>query len=134
MVVAPERAPGARRRSVREVVRTLIASRSELEAADERQETLLAGCAAVADLVPRRRAQVCGVLRSVRLRPADEVPALEAELFDGSGTLRVVWLGRRSVGGIDCGRRLKVEGLVCFAGGQPTIYNPRYELAPRPGE
>ena len=39
-----------------------------------------------------------------------------------------------SVGGIDCGRRLKVEGLVCFAGGQPTIYNPRYELAPRPGE
>jgi hypothetical protein len=112
----------------------MLASRNEIEAAEERQETARTGCTAVADLAPRRRAEVSGVLRSVRLRPATEVPALEAELYDGSGSLRVVFLGRRAVAGIEPGRRLRLEGLVCYQGGRPTVYNPRYELVPRPGE
>lgn len=132
MSVVPQDAKA--RRGVKGVVRDLFASRNELEAAEERQETVKSGCTAVADLVPRQRAQVSGVLRSVRLRPADQVPALEAELYDGSGALRVVFLGRRAVAGVDPGRRIRLEGLVCFAAGRPTIYNPRYELAPRPGE
>ncbi len=119
---------------VRAALRTMIASRNEIEAAEERQETARTGCTAVADLAPRRRAEVSGVLRSVRLRPATEVPALEAELYDGSGSLRVVFLGRRAVAGIEPGRRLRLEGLVCYQAGRPTVYNPRYELAPRPGE
>lgn len=119
---------------LRDRVRGLLASRGEIEAAEEREETVKRGCTAVGDLAPRRRAQVSGVLRSVRLRPASEVPALEAELYDGSGSLRVVFLGRRSVAGIDPGRRLRIEGLVCYSGGHPTMYNPRYELLPRPGE
>ena len=121
-------------RDLKQRLRQLVASRAELEAAEERKETVKRGCVAVADVAPRTRAQVSGVLRSVRLRPADQVPALEAELYDGSGSLRVVWLGRRSVAGIDPGRRIRLEGLVCFASGRPTVYNPRYELAPRPGE
>jgi hypothetical protein len=127
-------APAPQRRGLREAWHTLFASRTELEAAEERQETSRSGCSAVADLVPRRRARVSGVLRSVRLRPATEVPAIEAELFDGSGSLRVVWLGRREVAGIEPGRRLRLEGLICFQSGRPTVYNPRYELAPKPGE
>ncbi len=133
MAVVPHSTQKARR-GVRGAMRDMFASRTELEAAEERQETERRGCTAVGDLVPRRRAQVSGVLRSVRLRPADEVPALEAELYDGSGSMRVVFLGRRAVAGIDPGRRIRLEGLVCFADGRPTIYNPRYELAPRPGE
>ena len=57
MVVAPERPEGTRHRGVREAVRTLFASRNELEAAEERRETVRTGCTAVADLEPRRRAQ-----------------------------------------------------------------------------
>ncbi|MCB2177012.1 MAG: OB-fold nucleic acid binding domain-containing protein [Actinomycetales bacterium] len=113
----------------------MLASRTELEAAEERQQqSEQTGCTPVSDLVPRRRARVSGVLRSVRLRPATEVPALEAELFDGSGALRLVFLGRRAVAGIEPGRRLRLEGLVCFQSGHPTVYNPAYELVPRPGE
>jgi hypothetical protein len=115
-------------------LRAMFASRSEIEAAEERRETVRAGCTAVADLTPRRQARVFGVLRNVRLRPADQVPALEAELYDGSGALRVIWLGRRAVGGIEPGRRLQLEGLACYEGGRPTMYNPRYDLQPRPGE
>lgn len=121
-------------RGIREVLHGMLASRNELEAAEERQQSEYTGCTPVSDLEPRRRARISGVLRSVRLRPATEVPALEAELYDGSGSVRLVFLGRRAVAGIEPGRRLRLEGLVCFQSGHATVYNPAYELVPRPGE
>ncbi|WP_182111310.1 MULTISPECIES: OB-fold nucleic acid binding domain-containing protein [unclassified Actinotalea] len=112
----------------------MVASQAQLEADEEQRETRRQGCASVAELQDRRRAVVSGVIRSVTLRPRTTVPALEAELYDGSGSLTLVWLGRRSIHGIDPGRRLRAEGLVCAQSGRPTMFNPRYELAPRPGE
>ncbi|WP_370290794.1 OB-fold nucleic acid binding domain-containing protein [Nocardioides sp.] len=80
------------------------------------------------------REQVClrGTLRTVTLRPRGGVPALEAELYDGTGTVTVIWLGRRQIAGIDPGRSLEVRGRL----GNPdpahdgvrVLYNPRYEL------
>lgn len=119
---------------VKTALRGLVANRAEFEASQERKETERTGCTAVADLEDRRRAQVSGVLRSVTLRPRQTVPALEAELYDGSGSLDVVWLGRREIAGIEPGRRARLEGLVCIQHGRRTMYNPRYELSPRPGE
>lgn len=92
------------------------------------------GCAAVTSLPMRSRGKVAGVLRSVVLRPREGVPTVEAELFDGSGALDLVWLGRRTIDGIEPGRRIRVEGMVCDVDGRRTIFNPRYELRPRPGE
>ncbi|NTW38383.1 MAG: DNA-binding protein [Cellulomonadaceae bacterium] len=119
---------------VRGFFRNLVASQAEIEAVEERKETERRGCTAVSDLSSRRRAQVSGVLRSVTLRPRQTTQALEAELYDGSGSLRVIWLGRRQIRGIEPGRRARVEGLVCIKDGRPTMFNPRYELVPRPGE
>lgn len=119
---------------LRGAVRALLASRAQVEADEERRETERRGCTAVADLASRQRAQVSGVVRSVTLRPRETVQALEAELYDGSGALTVVWLGRRQIAGIEPGRRARVEGLVCLQNGRPTMFNPRYELSPRPGE
>ena len=118
---------------VRAALHGLVASQDELEATEERRETVRRGCTAVTDLADRRRARVSGVLRSVTLRPSQTVPALEAELYDGSGSVNVVWLGRRRIAGIEPGRRLRLEGLVCVQNGRRTMYNPRYELSPRPG-
>jgi len=73
-----------------------------------------AGGTPIAVLTPRRQATVCGTLRSVTLRPRAGVPALEAELYDGSGSLYVVWLGRRHIAGIEPGRRLRIS-LLCIA-------------------
>lgn len=75
-------------------------------------------------------ATVAGVLRSVTLRPREGVPAVEAELFDGSGRLTVVWLGRRRIHGIEPGRRIVVHGRITGNTDRPTIFNPRYELRP----
>ncbi len=109
-------------------LRTFLASREEVEASRERLETLRRGCTAVGDLTDRRRASVSGVLRSVTLRPRESVPALMAELYDGTGGLDVVWLGRRRIGGIEPGRRIRLEGMVCVRDGRPVMYDPRYEL------
>lgn len=73
---------------------------------------------------------VGGTIRSVSLRPRASLPAFEVEVYDGSGSVRVVWIGRRSIAGVDAGRRIVVSGrLTCIASG-PTIFNPRYELKP----
>jgi hypothetical protein len=79
---------------------------------------------------PRSRAEVSGVLRAVTYRPQGKVPALVAELYDGSGSVDLVWLGRRDVAGIQPGRRIVASGMVCPGPRRNTIYNPRYELAP----
>ncbi len=121
--------------TVRERLRALGASRDQIEAAEERDEALRAvGCTPVDQLPSRAHAKVSGVIRSVTFRPRDNVPALEAELYDGSGSLALVWLGRREIAGIEPGRRLRVDGLICTVEGRRTLFNPRYELKPRPGE
>jgi hypothetical protein len=75
-------------------------------------------------------ATVAGVLRSVTLRPREGVPAVEAELFDGSGRLLIVWLGPRRIHGIEPGRRIVVHGRITGTPERATIFNPRYELRP----
>ena len=67
---------------------------------------------------------------TVTLRPRAGVPALEAELFDGSGRVDVVWLGRRRIGGIEPGRRIVVHGRITDQQGRRMIFNPSYELKP----
>jgi hypothetical protein len=121
--------------SLREGLRELLASAEEIAADEERADAAqhgLSQCCADAPL--RRTADLVGVVQSVVLRPRKGVPALEAELFDGTGTLALVWLGRRQIAGIEPGRRMLVHGFVCDVDGTRTIYNPRYELRARPGE
>ena len=84
----------------------------------------------LADAPDRERVRVRGTLRTVTLRPRGGVPALEAELTDGTGTVTIVWLGRRHIIGVEPGRDLVVEGRIGTAQGTRVIFNPRYELLP----
>ncbi len=88
----------------------------------------------IADLADREQAEVIGTLRTVTVRPRGNSPTLQAELWDGSGSLTLVWLGRRSIPGIEPGRHLKVQGRVATHRGARTIFNPGYELRPPGGE
>lgn len=116
---------------VRTGLRSVLASRAELEASEERAHAELQGCSAVGRLRNRSRTEVFGVLRSVTMRPRQRVPALEAELYDGTGSIQVVWLGQRRIAGVEPGRRVRLSGFVCKRDGRLTMFNPRYELAPR---
>ncbi|MDP9393359.1 MAG: OB-fold nucleic acid binding domain-containing protein [Actinomycetota bacterium] len=115
---------------LRRALSRLAASPQELEAEELQEDTAQCGATPVAQLEDRRRAVVRGTVRTVTLRPRAGVPALEAELYDGSGTLSIVWLGRRQIRGIDPGRGMKAEGMVTTTGAGPVMFNPRYELLP----
>ncbi|MFC5748591.1 OB-fold nucleic acid binding domain-containing protein [Actinomadura rugatobispora] len=123
---APE--DGRGRGGLRRFLRRMASSKAELEAeelqktSDEEGATPITACAA------RKRARVAGTLRTVTLRPRGGAPALEAELYDGTDVINLVWLGRRKIAGIDPGRRLHAEGLVSVQDGRKVMFNPRYEL------
>jgi hypothetical protein len=88
------------------------------------------GCAAIAEAPNREMVSLKGTLRTVTLRPRGGVPALEAELYDGTGALTLVWLGRRRITGISPGRSLRVRGRIGVQDRTRVLFNPRYELLP----
>ena len=88
------------------------------------------GATPVVDCPDRQPTSVAGILRTVTLRPRAGVPAVQAELWDGSGTVHLVWLGRRRIIGIEPGRHLLAHGRICSLEGARTIYNPTYDLLP----
>ncbi|NYJ01075.1 hypothetical protein HNR19_001773 [Nocardioides thalensis] len=104
------------------------ANPAEAEARDLRR-TFASGEQDSIDSAPDRTpVRLRGTLRTVTLRPRGGVPALEAELYDGTGTLTLVWLGRRRIAGIGPGRAIEVSGRIGSHDGDRVIYNPRYEL------
>lgn len=117
-------------RGLRRVFSRLMASDESLEAQELASETTHHGCTQVRELPEREVVSVFGTVKTVTLRPRAGVPALVAEVWDGTGTVVLVWLGRRRIGGIEPGRTLKAHGRVTLHDGMPTIYNPRYELKP----
>lgn len=108
----------------------LTSTHEELHAEELLHDSQRLGCTKIVDVVERDLITVGGTLRTVTFRPRAGVPALEAELYDGSGALSVVWLGRRRIAGIEPGRQLVAYGRVSTAQGRPVLFNPRYELRP----
>jgi hypothetical protein len=104
------------------------ASTADQEAKELQEGTAKAGCCPIADAADRQRVELQGSLRTVTLRPRGGVPALEAELYDGSGVITLVWLGRRRIAGIEPGRQIKVVGRPGLQDATRVMFNPRYEL------
>ncbi|TRW47138.1 OB-fold nucleic acid binding domain-containing protein [Georgenia yuyongxinii] len=111
-----------------DLLHRLTATREELDAADERRTSLARGATPCAELAPRGRAKVTGVVAALTYRPRGESPALVARVFDGSGSIDLIFLGRRDVPGVDCGRRLVAEGMVSVEDGRRVMFNPDYHL------
>lgn len=119
---------------LRGLLRRLTVAREELEAEELRADLGTENATPIAACAERRRFRVAGTLRTVTLRPRGGAPALEAELYDGSGVIDLVWLGRRKIAGIEPGRLVRAEGLVSVQDGRKVMFNPRYELRPMGGQ
>ena len=115
---------------VRRLLRRLVATDSELDAEDLQQASARIGAMPVVECPRGKRVTVSGRLTAVVYTPRTNLPTLEAELFDGSGTVTLVWLGRRRIPGIEPGRSLCAEGRVAVRDDRKVIYNPRYTLEP----
>ncbi|HYZ52566.1 MAG TPA: OB-fold nucleic acid binding domain-containing protein [Streptosporangiaceae bacterium] len=81
-----------------------------------------------ADFGERPRVRVAGTVRVIRHDRIGGMPALEAELCDGSCHIDLVWLGRRRIVGIETGSTVVAEGRLGIRHGRTTMFNPRYEL------
>ena len=108
---------------------TARASRLDAHALQEEVEQR-PRCVPLQQVSPGGCVEVVGRLRSVVYTPSETVPTLEAELFDGSDTVELVWLGRRRLTGIEPGRRIGARGRGGVHNGPTAIYNPWYELLP----
>ena len=117
--------------ALRQWLRRAFATEETLVAHDLLRESLVTGATAIRDVQPGQRVRVHGVVTSLTLRPREALRALEVELFDGSAAIDLIWLGRRSIAGVEPGRVLDVSGRVVRHRGRLALYNPRYSLRPK---
>ena len=113
---------------LRRALKRLAATPAELEADQLDEERKVNGCQQIEQLTDRQVVTVYGHLKSVSLAPRAGTPTTEAVLYDGSGVVTLVWLGRRKIPGIKPGVNLRACGRVSCHEGRRVIYNPRYEL------
>jgi hypothetical protein len=117
-----------RRASLRDFLHRLTASDAELEAQELRRESAETGATPARRCERGQLVSVSGRLRTVVYTPRTNLPTLEADLYDGSDVVTLVWLGRRHIAGIEPGRQLTARGRVAIRDGRKVIYNPYYEL------
>lgn len=106
----------------------LTADDQTIDAQELQSDVASSGCELVSACQKGAVVAVTGRLKSVVYTPRETVPTLEAELFDGSGSVTLVWLGRRRIPGIEPGRTLTARGRFASFEGRKVIYNPWYEL------
>jgi hypothetical protein len=112
----------------RRALKRLSATADEIDADALDHERAVQGCSQIKGLRDREYVTVYGNVKNVSLAPRAGTPTLEATLYDGSGTLTLVWLGRRKIVGVKPGVAVKAVGRVSCHDGRRVIFNPRYEL------
>jgi amino acid transporter len=83
----------------------------------------------IADVECRHRVQVTGTVSALRVQPVSGTCNLECTLLDHTGGISVLFLGRRTIAGIDIGTKMTVEGMVVEHHGRLAILNPVYEIS-----
>lgn len=115
----------------RKLLQRLTTSDAELDRERLRQFCRdVPGVTPIGEAQPRQEITVAGEITSLRLVPRAGTPSLEATVNDGSGSLVVVWTGRRHIPGVAPGKRLVLSGRGSPHGsaGRLAVLNPRYEL------
>jgi amino acid transporter len=90
--------------------------------------TLLPNRTRILDAHWRQHVTVAGRVRSLRVAPQHDAPTLELILVDESGAISVVFLGRRSISGVEVGTKMTVEGTVGVHKARLAVLNPTYRL------
>ncbi len=117
---------------LRRALRRFASSNADLESEDLQRNVRDEGATPIRSCEDRQQVQLTGTIATMTIHPRAGHPALEVELRDGSGSVTLVWLGRRQIHGIDPGRTIKVWGRISCHEGRRLIYNPRYELLQTP--
>jgi RecG wedge domain len=116
-------------RILRKLTRRLTEDPEQLDAEELSDEAESAGAQRAIDCERGQEVTMVGTLRSVEANAKGCAGGVKAELFDGTDTVTLVWLGQRRIAGIEPGRTLRVHGRVGkLENGSKAIYNPHYEI------
>jgi hypothetical protein len=121
---------GSTRRRWQRLVDRVLPSAGAVEADELQQQVRGLAATPLAEAPLATPVTVSGTIRAVTLRPRGEVAALEAELYDGSGAMTLIWLGRRSIRGVTPGRAVVAFGRITERADRRVMFNPQYELLP----
>src|SRR5512142_415750 len=118
------------RTGLRRFFERLTATDSELDAQHLQRESAKCGAMPAGQCTRGQVVSVSGRRRTVAYTPRTNLPTLEADLYDGSDVVTLVWLGRRQIAGVEPGRSLTARGRMAVRDDRKVIYNPYYELEP----
>ncbi|MGO4445814.1 OB-fold nucleic acid binding domain-containing protein [Mycobacterium sp. 2YAF39] len=114
---------------LRRLTRRLTDTPEQLDVEELTDEAESTGAQKAIDCQRGQEVTMVGTLRSVECNGKGCAGGVKAELFDGTDTVMLVWLGQRRIPGIESGRTLKVHGRVGkLDNGSKAIYNPHYEI------
>ncbi|CRZ14858.1 MULTISPECIES: OB-fold nucleic acid binding domain-containing protein [Mycobacteriaceae] len=114
---------------LRRLTRRLTEDPEQLDVEELSDEAANTGALKAIDAQRGQEVTMVGTLRSVECNGKGCSGGIKAELFDGTDTVLLVWLGQRRIPGIESGCTLRVHGRVGkLENGTKAIYNPRYEI------
>jgi RecG wedge domain len=114
---------------LRRLTRRLTEDPEQLDVEQLSDEAANTGAQRAIDCHRGQEVTMIGTLRSVECNGRASTGGVKAELFDGTDSVMLVWLGQRRIPGIEPGRTLKVHGRVGkLDSGAKAIYNPHYEI------
>lgn len=107
-------------------LRRLFSTAEELEAEDLEERARESGAERIAEAHDRARVKFRGTVTSITT--GVESGWLEAILSDGSGTVKLVWMGHRRLECVLPGTDLFVTGRLTSEDDVRVIYNPEFEV------
>jgi hypothetical protein len=114
---------------VRRLTRRLTEDPEQRDVEELTDDAAHTGAQRAIDCQRGQEVTMVGTLRSVDMNAKGCAGGVRAELFDGTDTVMLVWLGQRRIPGIESGRALRVRGrLGTLENGAKAIYNPHYEI------
>jgi amino acid transporter len=108
--------------------RRQVKARARVSSELTRPVPKVAGTIPIGEAQWRQRVRIAGRVHSVRVPTRTATANLECTLADGTGSILLVFQGRRQVPGIKQGARLVAEGMVGAWNGRRAMLNPDYEL------
>jgi hypothetical protein len=87
------------------------------------------GTVRISEASLRTRVRLAGEVRVVTVRTDTSWPDFEAVVFDGTGDVRLRWLGVEAIPGVVPGTRMVVEGVLGEEDGERLMIDPSYELS-----